>query len=240
MKSGKLLVIEGTDCSGKETQTKFLYERLLSENVPVATMSFPRYETPTGRIVGECYLGKSGKSWFESPTTLDPRIASLYYAGDRFASKPDIETTLRNGTNLILNRYVESNKGHQGGKARNLEELSKIVEFIDNLEYGLLKLPRPDKVIFLYMPYQIGMELKKGREGIADAHEASEEHLKQAEEAYLWIADRFNWTKIDCTKDGTLKGLKKREEIAEEVYARVQKTLKDRNLLKKLFTLQKW
>lgn len=225
MKSGKLLVIEGTDCSGKETQTKFLYERLLSENVPVATMSFPRYETPTGRIVGECYLGKSGKSWFESPTTLDPRIASLYYAGDRFASKPEIETILRNGTNLILNRYVESNMGHQGGKESDPIKRQEIVEFIENLEYVLLGLPRPDNVLFLYMPYQVGMELKKGREGIADAHEASEEHLRQAEQSYLEIAKRQSWTKIDCTTDGTFQGLKPREHVATEVYLEARKII---------------
>ncbi|VVB80408.1 Thymidylate kinase [uncultured archaeon] len=219
MTRGRLIVVEGTDCSGKETQTKLLYERLRAENFPVASMSFPRYETSTGKIVGECYLGKSGKSWFESPTTLDPRIASLYYAADRLAARDEIEKTLASGTNLVLNRYVESNMGHQGGKAKTPEEREQIVNFIRNLEYKLLGLPKPDQVVFLYMPYQVGMELKKGRAGIADAHEASEEHLRQAEQAYLWIARNFNWTKINCTTDGTFEGLRTREEIAEEVHS---------------------
>jgi thymidylate kinase len=219
MKRGKLVVIEGTDCSGKETQTKLLYERLLSENFNVSSMSFPRYETPTGKIVGDCYLGKSGASWFESPTTLNPKLACLYYAADRVAAKPEIEKILGQGIDIISNRYVESNMGHQGGKAKTPAERKDIVNFINDLEYGLLSLPKPNKVIFLYMPYQVGMELKKGREGIADAHEASEEHLRQAEQSYLWIAQRFKWAKINCTTDGTLKGLKKKEDIAEEVYS---------------------
>lgn len=219
MTRGRLIVVEGTDCSGKETQTKLLFERLKKDGFPVSTMSFPQYETPTGRIVGECYLGKSGKSWFESPTTLNPRIASLYYAADRLAAKPEIEKTLASGTNLVLNRYVESNMGHQGGKAKTPEERERIVKFISDLEYDLLGLPRPDQVVFLYMPYQIGMELKKGREGIADAHEANPEHLRDAEKSYLWIAKNFEWTKVNCTTDGTLDGLRSREDIAEEVYA---------------------
>lgn len=220
MTRGKLIIVEGTDCSGKETQTKLLFERLKRDGFPVSTMSFPQYETPTGRIVGECYLGKSGKSWFESPTTLNPRIASLYYAADRLAAKPEIEKILASGTNLVLNRYAESNMGHQGGKAKTTEERKRIVKFISDLEYNTLGLPRPDQVIFLYMPFQVGMELKKGREGIADAHEADPNHLRDAENSYLWIAKKFGWTKIDCTTDETIKGLRTKEEIAEEVYSK--------------------
>lgn len=55
---GKLIVIEGTDCSGKETQTKLLMERLKKDGEKVATLSFPMYDTPSGRIIGACLLGK--------------------------------------------------------------------------------------------------------------------------------------------------------------------------------------
>ncbi|MEI7719185.1 MAG: hypothetical protein WCI72_04925 [archaeon] len=220
MSLGKLAVIEGTDCSGKETQTKLLYERLQREGFPVETISFPRYETPTGRIVGECYLGKSGQSWFESPTTLDPQVACLYYAADRVAAREEMNLILNSGRSIVSNRYVESNMGHQGGKAKTIQEREKIVTFINNLEYGLLNLPKPDQVIFLYMPYQVGMELKKGRKGIADAHESSVDHLRDAEESYLWIAKNYGWTQINCTTDGTIKGLRKIEDIAHEVYSK--------------------
>ena len=220
MTRGKLIVVEGTDCSGKETQTKLLLEKLKSENIPVETMSFPRYNTPTGRIVGECYLGKSGQSWFESPVTLDPLIACQYYAADRRAAKPEIERILASGNHLVLNRYVESNMGHQAGKANNDKEREQTINFIEKLEYGLLELPKPDQVLFLYMPYQVGMELKKGREGIADAHESSADHLRKAEESYLWLAKKFGWAQINCTNDRTIRGLKTREIIANEVYSR--------------------
>ncbi len=57
---GKLIVVEGTDCSGKETQTRLLTERLQKENIKVARLSFPMYDTPTGKIIGACLLGKPG------------------------------------------------------------------------------------------------------------------------------------------------------------------------------------
>ena len=124
---GKLIVIEGTDSSGKETQAKKLIERLTMEGIPCETMVFPRYQTPTGRIVGQCYLGKKnlGKgdtAWFGDADSLNPEIASLYYAADRMAAKEEILEIINSGTHLVLDRYVESNMAHQGGKEENSEK----------------------------------------------------------------------------------------------------------------------
>lgn len=225
MKRGKLILIEGTDSSGKETQTKILYERLQKEKIPVETMSFPRYDTATGRIIGQCYLGKTQASkdselwlgdagWFEDADKVPPEVASLYYAADRVAALPEINKIIKSGRNLILNRYVESNMAHQGGKKEG-QERKKIINFINKLEYGLLQLPRPDATIFLYMPHEIALELQKARGNTTDQHEMNKAHLLRAEQTYLELAQENNWIKIDCGEDGKPRRI---EDIAEEVY----------------------
>ena len=219
MKKGKLIVIEGTDCSGKETQAKLLVEKLKSENIPCRYMTFPRYDTPTGKIIGESYLGRTSESFFEDATKLNPMVASLYYAADRLDAKDEMNDLLNEGTTIICDRYVESNMGHQGGKIRDPKERLEIFEWIRNLEYDHFNLPKPDKVVFLYMPFEIGMELKKDRPGIADGHERDPDHLRNAEEAYLQLAEFYGWDKIDCATGRDVGSLKTIDEIASEVFA---------------------
>jgi len=221
MKKGKLIVIEGTDCSGKETQTKKLMKRFEEEGIPCESMSFPIYSSPTGRIVGGPYLGKPEicESWFSNGANgTDSKIASLYYAADRRMALPKMLEILDSGKHLILDRYVSANMGHQGGKIRSEIEREKFYEGLENLEHGFLELPQPDLTVFLYMPYQVGMNLNKGREGKADGHESSPENLKNAEEAYLQLADIYDWIRVECAPDGTKKSLRTREDIHEEVY----------------------
>ena len=92
MKRGKIILIEGTDGSGKKTQTKLLYDRLISQGILCKIISFPRYDTPTGRIISECYLGKGKESsWFVNPPKLNPKVSSLFYAADRLEAKHEIE-----------------------------------------------------------------------------------------------------------------------------------------------------
>lgn len=228
MKQGKILVMEGTDCSGKETQTKLLLKRLVKDKIPCEKMSFPRYNTPTGRIIGQCYLGKESfgegdLAWFGDANKVNPLIASLYYASDRIAALPDILKIINSGKHLILDRWVESNMGHQAGKERDIKKRIKTINFIHNLEYTLLKLPKPDSVIFLYMPYKIGIELKKNRKGSADGHESNINHLKNAEETYLQLAKKYNWIKINCALNGSINSLRTPEDISDEVYNNIKK-----------------
>ncbi|GBE19657.1 thymidylate kinase [archaeon BMS3Abin17] len=233
MKRGKIIEIEGTDSSGKETQSKLLLKRLKEQGISIEMMSFPQYKTPTGRIVGQCYLGKGfekmGGSWFGDSDSLDPLIASLYYAGDRKYAMPKIEDILNSGTNLIFDRWVESNMGHQGGKAKNPKERIKIIEFINKLEYDLLELPKPDHITFLYMPTEVAIKLREKRDikraEKPDGHENNIEHLKRAEQTYLQLAEKYRWNKIDCTLDGTIKTLKSEEDIGEEVYRSVEQKI---------------
>jgi len=224
VKRGKLIVLEGTDCSGKGTQTQMLIDRLTREGIGSQQISFPRYETPTGEMIAR-YLGRDGREpEFGWANAVDPKFASYLYAVDRFCASPQMEALLTQGINLISNRYVESNMGHQGGKFQREPRdhyRKKFFQWLDELEYGLFKLPRPDGIIFLYMPYKRGMELKKGRPGIPDAHENDPNHLMHAEEAYLDLAEMYRWTKIICDPNPTDPSPRNPQEIHEEVFQKV-------------------
>ncbi|MGI6309643.1 MAG: dTMP kinase [Bacilli bacterium] len=207
---GKLIVIEGTDGSGKQTQTELLVSRLESEGIKVKTLAFPNYDTPTGKIVGGPYLGKKEicESFFtENATNVDPKVASLYYAADRRYNCPQIMEWLAAGYWVILDRYTTSNMGHQGGKIKTKAERKKMFEWLHQLEHDLLALPIPDITLLLYMPYEQAAELKRYRSHnkLLDHHEASEEHLRNAERAYKELAALYNWPIINCVKDNNIK-----------------------------------
>lgn len=215
---GKLIVIEGTDCSGKETQTKRLIKRLREENIFMDSFSFPNYQSPTGRVIAGPILGKYGYTpcWFEEGTThIDPRVASLYYAADRVYNIDKINLLLQNGANVILDRYIYSNMAHQGGKLETAKERQVMYEWLDDLEFGLLKLPKPDIAVFLHMPLEGTKELKKQREELPDGAEKDLEHLKKAEEAYLEVASRYNMFTIECVVNDKVRSI---EEINNDLY----------------------
>ncbi len=225
MKRGKLIVIEGTDASGKATQTKLLLDRLNQEGYVTESMSFPRYETSTGQVV-KMYLGKPPYiQEFGPSNSVDPKIASTWYALDRLAAKPEIEDILMSGRNLVADRYVESNLAHQGGKMVP-KQRDSFFEWEHTFEYGILGLPVPSIVVFLYMPYKIGMELKKGMKEAPDGHESNEEHLRSAEETYLELVSKYRWEKVRCTRDSSINGLRTPKDIGEEVFNKVTKILK--------------
>lgn len=219
---GKIIVVEGTDCSGKETQSRMLEERLNKEGKKCIRFSFPMYDTPTGRIVGGAYLGKPeiSEGFFpEGAPNVDPRVSCLYYAADRKYNIGKALEYLDKGYYVILDRYTTSNLAHQGSKIHDKDERFNMYQWIDKLEYWLLGLPKPDKTIFLHVPYEYSVELKKNRANL-DENEKSPEHLKNAELAYVELAGLYNWDKIECVKDGNLRTI---EDINDEVYDLVVK-----------------
>ncbi len=235
MQRAKILVIEGTDGSGKETQSKKLFEYLNNKGLKVKRYSFPIYESATGKIVGGPYLGKGeiSKSYFEETSAnVDPFVSSMYYAADRrYNFLKEIESEIYNNDIIILDRYVTSNMGHQASKAKTKELRTKILKFIDTLEFDLCELPRPDKVIFLYMPFEASKELRKGRK-FTDGNESSEEHLRNAENTYLEIAKMYNWDYINCIKDNvfiTVNDIKSIDEISYEINNMVDDFLNEEN-----------
>lgn len=228
MKKGKLIVIEGTDCSGKETQVKRAVLEFAKKDQIIYNYYFPNYDSPTGKIVGGPYLGKKHicEGWFpEGAPNVDALVASAYYAADRRYNIHKIKEHLENGDIVILDRYVESNMAHQGGKIKNKKERLKIYQKLDELEFGIMELPRPDAVIFLYMPYEYAIILKQSRKEITDQHESNVEHLKNAETAYLELTDLYNFIKIDCVKNDVIRAI---DDINKEVLEKIEGIINDR------------
>lgn len=222
---GKLIVIEGTDCSGKETQTNLLLKRLNEENIKVEKFSFPNYQSPTGRIIGGPYLGKSyiSECWFnEGATKVDPKVAALYYAADRKYNIYKIVWLLENGVNVILDRYVYSNMAHQGGKISDKSKREEMYDWLENLEFNLLELPKADIKVFLHMPYKQAIILKQSRAEEPDEHELDVNHLKDAESSYLELANKYSFKTIECSVDDEIRSI---EEIQEELYEYVKEKI---------------
>ena len=221
---GRLLAIEGTDCSGKETQAKLLVERLNKEGYKAIYLSFPDYESPTGKIVGGPYLGKEeiSPSWFsEGVLQVDGKIASLYYAADRAYHAPKIREYLLDGYIVVLDRYVESNMAFQGGKILDEKKRQEMYDWIEKLEYEMLNLPRPDFLFFLYMPNEYAKILKKNRESL-DEHEKDERILENAFRAYVELAKKYHYEQINCISNSQIRSI---EDIHEEMYDRVVRKL---------------
>ena len=221
---GKFIVIEGTDCSGKETQSKLLVEKLTNLGKKAIRITFPNYDSPTGKIIGGPYLGKDEISpcWFpEGAVHVDPKVACLYYAADRKYNENEIKKYLDEGYFVICDRYISSNMAHQGSKIVDDNERFNMYQWIDKLEYWLLALPKPDKTIFLHVPYSYAFELKKNRISL-DEHEKSEEHLKNSEIAYLELSSYYNWININCISNNSIRTI---EDINDEIIENIKEYL---------------
>jgi dTMP kinase len=232
MKKGKIIVIEGTDCSGKETQTTLLVSKLEKEGYKVKRLSFPWYDSPTGKIVGACLLGKPAMceevlkedhSFFpEGGGNVDSLTALLYYAADRRYHLSELNQLIDEGYILIIDRYVTSNMAHRGGLLEKRQDRLDIYKKIETLEYDILELPRPDLTILLYLPYEYACILKKDRKEVADETERNEKYLKLGEKAYLELSAIYDYDVIDCVKDKQIRTI---EDINKELYVKVRKII---------------
>lgn len=226
---GKLIVVEGTDCSGKETQTNLLLANLHNDNIKVEKFSFPNYQSPTGKIIGGPYLGKSYicDGWFpEGAPKVDPKVAALYYAADRKYNIYKINFLLENGVNVILDRYVYSNMAHQGGKIKDNNERFAMYDWLDKLEFGLLELPEADIKVFLHLPVEQAAKLRMGREEALDENEKDINHLKDAERAYKEIANKYGFKTIECNVGNDIRTI---DTIQDELYDFIKKEISFRN-----------
>lgn len=211
---GKLIVLEGTDCSGKETQSNMLVEFLNKNGYKTVKYAFPNYNSPTGKIIAGAYLGKEGYMapvFSEGASNVDPYCASLLFAMDRKYNIGEVNNLLSDGINVVLDRYVDSNMAHQGAKL-NGDMQDKMFRFLETLEYNLLELPKPDFEALLYMPAWASKQLKQNRAEKPDQHEKDEEYLKKSEDAYLKIARRRNIQIINCTENNVIKS---KQEISD-------------------------
>lgn len=222
---GKLIVIEGGDGSGKATQTALLVERFRKEGQHTETIDFPRYGTPTAYFVERYLRGEYGPK-----ENISPRAASLFFAVDRFDASPQIREWLDAGSIVVANRYTSANMGHMGGEIRNPIERVAFFQWLEQFEYGELKIPKPDRIIYLHVPATVSqtyVDKKSERvhlQGVKrDIHEADLTHLQRAEEVFLELArTRADWTMVECS-DG--KALLPKEQIHEMIWKEVSSLL---------------
>ncbi len=218
-KKGKLIVIDGSDGSGKATQTKLLVKELKKQGKKVKTLDFPQYENNFfGEFIGECLTGEYGDF-----LTLDPHITSVLYAADRFESSNEIKKWIDGGYTVILDRYVSANQIHQGGKIFDSKKRKIFLKWLDKMEYDVFNLIRPNKVMYLDVPISISLKLLKqaqekkqyAKNGKKDLVEQSTDYLENARRSALWLArENKNWTRIQCVKNGELRSI---EDIHSEI-----------------------
>ncbi|MBW3000153.1 deoxynucleoside kinase [Candidatus Woesearchaeota archaeon] len=218
MKRGKLIVLCGTDGSGKTTQTELLIKRLEQEGHPVEIFDFPQYGKTFFADLVQRYLEEE----FGTPEQVGPYLASILFAGDRWQAKEEMLKKLEEGKIVVCNRYVSANKGHQGGKIQDKEARLKFLDWLNKLEYEVFGIPKADINVFLYVPSEIGLKLIEQRGREKDAHE-NLEHMKAAEQAYLEAAEKnHTWQRINCTKEGEILS---KEEIHEMVWEKVKEVI---------------
>lgn len=205
------IVIEGTDGSGKATQTKMLVDRFETEGLKAKSFSFPRYDTTVRHMIEKYLHGEYG-----SADEVGPYAGSMFYAMDRYDASNDIKECLYNNINIVCDRYTSANMGHQAGKIDDIDERDKYLEWLNNLEFELLKIPKPDRVIFLYVDPIINQRLisnRKDKEYLKgkkrDIHEADMNHLIKSSQAFLYVAKKYDWIIIDCAPDGELLSVEK-------------------------------
>ena len=221
-----LIVIEGVDSSGKETQTNRLAEKLAELGYPVKQISFPDYESDSSALV-KMYLGGA---FGKKPDAVSPYAASLFYAADRYASfKTKWMQDYEDGTLIICDRYVTSNMIHQASKISDNGQKDAFLDWLCDLEYEKLALPKPDQVFFLDMPPEMSVRLMKERqnkitgEAQKDIHESDTGYLEKSYRNAKLISEKYGFTEIRCDREGQLRSI---DDIGDEILSIVLRSVR--------------
>jgi dTMP kinase len=222
---GKLIALEGIDGSGKRTQLDLLASELDARGLAAFRISFPRYESFCGELVGRYLNGEFGPL-----SAVDPHLSALLYAGDRLEAKPEIEAALSAGKIVVADRYVGSNMAHQSARVHP-EKREEFFAWLKRLEYGLYALPVEDLVIYLRVPVAeahrlVGLKSARAYTSLKrDIQEADITHLEQTATIYDRLATEANWARIDCinTVSGVLYS-------PEEIHRAVMQAVESRIL----------
>lgn len=222
---GKLIVIEGTDGSGKSTQFRLLSEHLERDGLAFKHLVFPRYSEPSSALI-RMYLGGE---FGEKPSDVNPYAASAFYAVDRFASyKMDWGKWYEDGGLVLSDRYTTSNAVHQASKEPE-DRQEDYLQWLYDFEYDKLGLPRPDLTIYLDVPTDYTEKLLRHREQDtntkADIHEKDMAYLATCRKTGKKAASYYGWKVINCVRDGAMRSM---EDIHNEIYAAVLKCLEDK------------
>lgn len=222
---GALVAIEGIDGAGKGTQAARIAETATAQGYSVASFSFPLYDgNPFSRAVADYLNGEFGGA-----DDVHPELAGLLYAGDRFHARPRLLAALSESDLVVCDRYVASNAAHQGAKLTG-DERRRLLDWLEEVEYGEFGLPRPQLVVLLDAPVALARELvaRKAARGYttleADIHEADAGHGTATRDVYLELARRDGW----CVVPTAGPGGEPRDvaEIADEVWSAVEPLLR--------------
>lgn len=219
-----LIAIEGIDGSGKGTQAERLLAKLKQEGIAASLVGFPRYDqTLFGKSIGDFLNGRFGEL-----DEVNPFLASLLYAGDRFESRDHILRKIESTQVVIFDRYIPSNIAHQGAKLSGKEQ-SEFIQWIEQIEYQIFGLPRLDLAILLDLPADYAQKLvaeKQARsytEKVADLQEADQSYLANVRQVYLHLAEvNQHWRKINSLNENQLRSI---EEIGDEIWSLVSSLL---------------
>ena len=229
LRKGKLIVLDGTDGSGKATQIAMLKQHLALEGYKVKLLDFPEYyQNFFGAFIGHCLSEQ-----YYNFTHTHPKIASVLYAADRWESSDKIRKWLKEGYIILSNRYVSANQIHQGGKIKNARKREAFIKWLEEMEYGTFKIPKPDIVFYLSVPMKVILALIKERQKKTfraylgkrkDIVEGDVGYLANSSYAAAWLAAREkSWVKIDCAPGGVIDS---RENVHQKIYVYIQKILK--------------
>jgi dTMP kinase len=220
-----LIVIDGTDASGKSTQVSLISNKLRADGREVRTVDFPEYyKNFFGKFIGEC-LSDIKYNWLN----VHPKIASALYAADRWESRKKINRWLKKGYIVIANRYASANQIHQGGKIKNIKERQEFLRWLDDMEFKVYGIPRPNAIFYLHVPLPFVKKMLRERNKNSsreylgkkkDVHEKDPTFMKNSSESALWLAEtQPNWVKIDCIKDNQMRTP---EDIHKEIYDKIK------------------
>jgi len=206
VKKGKLIVIDGTDGSGKATQVHMLLKRLQKEKYKVHIEDFPQYGHKSAGPVEDYLTGMFGTA-----EELGAYIPSIFYAIDRFAAASRIRMHLAQGDIVISNRYVTASMAHQGGKIANKKHRQDFFKWLYSLEYDFFNVPKPDLQIVFRVPATLAQKLAKQRgprfyigKQKVDIHEKDIKHLKATEITFDEIIKKFGLTAIEASENGKM------------------------------------
>ena len=222
---GKLFVIDGTDGSGKQTQSSLLKERLKKEGIDFRAVSFPNYDSPSSSLVKMYLNGDFGKNQKD----ISPYIASTFYAADRYATfQKEYKDYYNNGGIIIADRYTTSNMIHQAGIIKDKEKREKFLNWLWDFEFNLYSLPIPTEVIFLNMPPDYTEKLIKDRDNKIthckqkDIIENNKQNIIDAYNNALELVNKYKWYEIKCVKDNEIRKI---EDINDEIYNLIKSNL---------------
>ena len=221
---GKLIVIEGTDGSGKSTQFRLLTERLEKEGRTFKQLEFPQYSEPSSALI-KMYLGGEFGS---NPSDVNGYAASVFFSVDRYASYKKFWGQWYEDGGLVLSaRYTTSNAVHQASKEPE-DKQQEFLGWLYDFEYGKMGLPKPDLVIYLDVPTDFTEKMLRGREQAtnttADIHEQDTAYLATCRLTGRAAAKYYGWTVVNCVQDGNMRSI---EDIHEEIYRYVRQCLED-------------